>query len=95
MDYIKHINVITTYRILFSIFLSRLTHLQTDLLRIINVDFDAIDFLLIRYLHSSDSKKKWEYNVTVHQLLINFMNTYDFVWREVLYSIIVEIVIPI
>jgi hypothetical protein len=34
--------------------------------------------------------KKWEYNGTVIQLLIDFRKAYDSVRREVLYSILIE-----
>jgi hypothetical protein len=33
-------------------------------------------------------EKKWEYNVTVHQLFIDFEKAYDSVKREVLYNIL-------
>jgi hypothetical protein len=33
-------------------------------------------------------EKKWEYNETVHQVLIDFKKAYDSVRREVLYNII-------
>jgi hypothetical protein len=35
-----------------------------------------------------------EYNETVHQLFIDFKKGYDFVRREVLYSILVGIGVP-
>jgi hypothetical protein len=34
-------------------------------------------------------EKKWEYNETLHQLFIDFKETYDLVRREVLYPIFV------
>jgi hypothetical protein len=39
-------------------------------------------------------KKIWEYNETVHQLLIDFKKAYDSVRREVLYNILIEFEIP-
>jgi hypothetical protein len=39
--------------------------------------------------------KKWEYNETVHQLLIDFKKAYDSVRREVLYNILIEFGVPI
>jgi hypothetical protein len=39
-------------------------------------------------------EKKWEYNGTVHQQLIDFKKAYDSVKREVLYNILFEISIP-
>jgi hypothetical protein len=38
--------------------------------------------------------KKREYNGTVHQLFIDFKESYDPVRREVLYSILIEFGIP-
>jgi hypothetical protein len=34
-------------------------------------------------------EKKWEYNETVHQLVIDFKKAYDSVGREVLYNIFI------
>ena len=60
------------------------------------MDFDAkcqlpsdLEFC-IRKIH----KKKWEYNEAVHKLFIDLKKAYDSVWREVLYSILIEFVIP-
>jgi hypothetical protein len=39
-------------------------------------------------------EKKWEYNETVYQLFIDFMKAYDLVWKEVLYSILKELGVP-
>jgi sorting nexin-29 len=39
-------------------------------------------------------EKKWEYNGTVHQLFIDFKKTYDSVWREVSYNILIWWRIP-
>jgi hypothetical protein len=39
-------------------------------------------------------EKKWEYNVTVHQLFIDFKKAYNSVRREVLYNILIEFGIP-
>jgi hypothetical protein len=36
-------------------------------------------------------EEKWDYNETIHQLLIEFKKTYDSVWREVLYNILIEL----
>jgi len=60
------------------------------------VDYDAKGQLLsdlkfcIRKIH----EKKWEYNEAVHQLFIDLKKAYDSVWREVLYNILTEFVIP-
>jgi hypothetical protein len=45
-------------------------------------------------LHSSDTGKKWEYNETVHQPLIDFKEAYNSVRREVLYNILIEFGVP-
>jgi len=36
-------------------------------------------------------EKKWEYNEAVHQLFIDFKNSYDSIRREVLYNILIQI----
>jgi hypothetical protein len=39
-------------------------------------------------------EKRWEYNVTVHQLFIDFKKANDSVRRKVLYNILIEFGIP-
>jgi len=39
-------------------------------------------------------RKKWEYNVTMHQLFIDSEKAYDSVKREVLYNILIEFGTP-
>jgi hypothetical protein len=39
-------------------------------------------------------EKKWEYNGTVHQLLIDFKKACDSIKRKVLYNILLELGIP-
>jgi hypothetical protein len=46
------------------------------------------------FLCSADTREKWEYNGTVHQLFIDFKKAYDSVKREVLYNILLEFGIP-
>jgi hypothetical protein len=41
-------------------------------------------------LHSSGTRKKWEYNETLHQLFIDFKKAYGSVKRKVLYNILIE-----
>ena len=58
--------------------------MQRKLLGIINVDFDAIGQLLIIYSAFVKYWRKWELNEAVHQLFIDFKESYDSVRREVL-----------
>jgi hypothetical protein len=39
-------------------------------------------------------EKKWEYNVTIHELFIDFKKAYDSVRKEVLYNILTEFGVP-
>jgi len=39
-------------------------------------------------------EKKWEYNGTVHQLIIHFEKAHDSVMSEVLYNILIQFCIP-
>jgi hypothetical protein len=66
------------------------------LLGIIGVGSVVTDLLLLPsdFLHSADTREKWEYNGTVHQLFIDFKKAYDSVKREVLYNILLEFGIP-
>ena len=65
--------------------------MQKELLGIISVDFEATGHLMIicsafvTYL-----RKKREYNVAVHQLLIDFKKAIDSVRKEVLYNTLFE-----
>jgi hypothetical protein len=59
------------------------------------VDFNVMDQLLIRSSAFIRLEKEWKYNVTVHQLLIDFKNTNDSDRREVLYNILIEFSTPI
>ena len=70
--------------------------MQRKLLGIISVGFIITSQLLIIY--SAFVKywiKKWEYNVAVHQLFVDFMKVYDSVRREVLYNIFIKFDIPV
>jgi hypothetical protein len=61
----------------------------------INVGFDIIDQLLIRFsAFIRYWRKKWEYNETVHQLFIDFKKAYDSVRKEILYNILIEFGVP-
>jgi len=57
--------------------------MQRELLRIINVDFDANRQLLT--MHPAFVMKKYEYR-EVHQLYTNFKKVYDSNRRKVLYN---------
>jgi hypothetical protein len=39
-------------------------------------------------------EKKWKYNETMHQLVMDLKKAYDLVRREVLYSIFIEFGVP-
>jgi hypothetical protein len=43
---------------------------------------------------SDTGKKKWECNVTVHELFVDFKKAYDSVRRAVLSSILIEFGVP-
>jgi hypothetical protein len=62
------------------------------LLGIISVGFDITDQFLIRFFCIYQIlDKKWEYNETVHQVLIDFENSCDSVKKEVLCNIVIEV----
>jgi hypothetical protein len=55
------------------------------------VGFDVTGQLLIIFFCIRQIlEKKWEYNETVHQLVVDFKKAYVSVRREVLYSILIE-----
>jgi hypothetical protein len=58
--------------------------------------FNATERLLITFCVRQILvlETKWEYNVAVHQLFIDFKKAYDSVRREVLYNILIEFGIP-
>jgi hypothetical protein len=85
----------TSYKILSNILLSRLTPYVDKIIGDHQCGFrcnwsttDQI-FCICQIL-----EKKWEYNGTVHKLIIDFKKAYDSVRREVLYNILIEFVIP-
>jgi hypothetical protein len=64
------------------------------LLGIISVGFDIIDQTMIRiFTFVRYWRKKWQYNETVYQLFIDFKKAHDSFRREVLYSILIELVL--
>jgi hypothetical protein len=69
--------------------------MQIKLLGITNVDFVITDQRLARFSASGRYlRKKWEYNGTVYQLLIDFKKANDSIRKEVIYNILVEFGIP-
>jgi hypothetical protein len=59
------------------------------------VGFDVTDQLLTEFPSFRQIlEKKWEYDETVHQLVIDFKKAYDSVKGEVLYNIIIEFGVP-
>jgi hypothetical protein len=68
--------------------------MQTKLLETTIAAFDVIVQRRSDFVYPSDTREKWEYNVTVHQLFIDFKEAYDFVRREALYNILIVIGMP-
>jgi len=59
------------------------------------VDLKIIDqLLIIHFAFVRYWRKKWEYNVTVPQLFIDFKKAYVSIRREVLYNIVTEFSVP-
>jgi len=91
----RHFTLSTTYKILASILLSRLTPYAEEIIGDHQCGFrcyrSTTDHILcIRQI----LEKKWEYNEEVHQLFIDFKNAYDSARREMLYNILIEFGIP-
>jgi hypothetical protein len=81
----------STYKILSSVPLSRLTPYAEENMTIISVDFDATGQLLIIYsAFIKYVRKEWEYNEAMHHIFIDFKKAYDSVRREVLYNILIK-----
>ena len=85
----------TTYKILSSILLSRLTPYAEEVIGDHQCGFrrnrsTTYHIFCIRQI----LEKKWEYNEAVHQLFIDFKKAYDSVRMEVLYNILIEFGIP-
>jgi negative regulator of genetic competence, sporulation and motility len=57
------------------------------------VGFDVTDQLLIFCIRQI-LEKKWEYDETVHLLVIDFRKAYDSLRKEVLYTILIEFGVP-
>jgi hypothetical protein len=85
----------TSYKILSNILLARLTPYADEIMGDHHCGFrpnrsTTDQIFYIRQI----LEKKWEYNGTVHQLVIDFKKAYDSVRREVLYNILIEFGIP-
>jgi hypothetical protein len=85
----------TAYKILPNIFLTRLTPCVNEIIGDHQCGFrrnrsTTDQIFYIRQI----LEKKWEYNGTVHQLLIDFKKACDSIKREVLYNILLEFGIP-
>jgi hypothetical protein len=82
-----HIILLTTYKILSNILLSKLTPYVEEHIGFIIVYFDATDKLLFILCIRHILEKKWENDEAVYQ-------AYDSFRRAVLYNIIIEFGIP-
>jgi hypothetical protein len=50
--------------------------------------------LVFRFLHSTDTAEKLEYNETVNQLFIDFTKAYDSIRSEVFHNILIAFGVP-
>jgi hypothetical protein len=85
----------TSYKILLTIFLSRLSPFIDEIIGNLQCGFRhnrSTTDQIFRIRHILE--KKWEYYETVHQLFIDFKKTYYSVRREVLYNILIEFGVP-
>jgi hypothetical protein len=85
----------TSYKILSNILLSRLTPYADEIISDNQCGFlrNRLTTDQIFYIRQI-VEKKWEYNVTVHQLFINFRKASDSDRRELLYNVLTEFGIP-
>jgi hypothetical protein len=86
----------TAYKILSNVLLSRLTPYVEEILGDHQCGFQCnrsnTDHI---FCIRQTLEKKWEYNVVVHQLFVNFKKAYDSVGWEVLYNILIQFGIPL
>jgi hypothetical protein len=85
----------TTYKILCNILLSMLTPHAEEIIGDYQCGFrhnrsTADHIICIRQIPET----KWEYNVVVHQLFVEFKKAYHSVRKEVLYNILIQFDIP-
>jgi hypothetical protein len=85
----------TSYEILYSILLSRLSPYIDEIIGHHQCGFQCSGSTTNRiFCVRQILEKKWEYSVTVHQLFVDFKKAYDSVRREVLYSILIQFGVP-
>jgi hypothetical protein len=88
--------VLTTYKILSNILLSRLASYADDIIgdnrRGYRRNGSTTDHI---FNTRQILEKKWEYNQVVHQLFIGFKTAYYSIKREVLYNILIDFSIPL
>jgi hypothetical protein len=83
----------TAYKILSDILLARLTPYVNEIIGDHQCGFRCNRSTMDQNFYIRQVlEKKWEYNETVHQLLIDFKKAYDSVKREVLYNICLNLV---
>jgi len=87
--------LLTTYKILSNILLSRLTPYAEEIISDHQCGFGRNRSTTVHiYCIRPILEKKWEYNEAEHQLLTNFKNAYDLLRRKGLYNILTESRIP-
>jgi hypothetical protein len=81
----------TSYKILSTILLSRLISYADEIIGDHQCGFRRNRSTTDQIFYTRQIlEKKWEYNVTGHQLYEDFKKAYDSVRREALYNILVE-----
>jgi len=87
--------LLTTYKILSNILLSRFTPYADEIIVDHQCGFrhnrSTTDHIFC--IHQI-LEKKWEYNEAVHRLIIDFKKVYDSVRREVFYNILMSLISP-
>ena len=87
--------MLTTYKILLNILLSKLTPYAEEIIGDHKCGFQSNGsitdniFCICQIL-----EKTWKYNEAVRQLCIDFKKTYDSIRKEVFYNIFIEFCIP-
>jgi len=86
--------LLTMYKILSNILLSRLTPYAEEIIGDHQCGFQCSSTTDHIFCIRQILEKKWEYNEAVHQLFIDLKKAYDSFRREVLYNILIEFGIP-